>query len=180
MTPIVVSHPIWVVTTQGPRGQAVSGMKLIAIQTDNPQQGRFVFTAIEEATVSERVQLTDMVLASDEGHGLAVHHLRGWFSRMFGESIDDGRARRIAAQAAPGSAFVFALGAEDQVEAVARRVRTLTDGAIRTFDVEGDALHETTGRDATYELQDTESARLSEPEIDWTEVSMTKQRLEQD
>jgi hypothetical protein len=155
-------------------------MKLIAIQTDNPQRGRFVFTAIEEAAVSKRIRLSDVVLVCDEGQGLTVHHLRGWFSRIFGDGIDDGRARRIAAEASPGSAFVFALGPEDQVEAVSRRVRTLTDGALRTFDVEGDQLLETTARDATYELQDTESARLSEPEIDWSEVSLTKQRLEQD
>jgi hypothetical protein len=155
-------------------------MKLIAIQTDNAQQGRFVFTAIEEAAVLKRVNLTDVVLACDEGNGLEVHHLKGWFGRMFGEGIDDKRARRIAEQVDPGAALVFALGAEEEVEGVARRVRTLTDGAIRTFDVEDEALRETTARDASYELQDTESARLSEPQLDWTDVPMSKQRLEQE
>jgi hypothetical protein len=151
-------------------------MKLIGIATDTPQQGRFVFRAIGEAAAAKRVDLADAVLVS----GGAVHHLKGRLSRLFGSGIDDSHARRLAAQAAADSSLVLVLGADAEVEAVALRLRTITDGALRTFDVDGDQLRETTGRDATYELQDTESARRSEPQLDWTEVPMSKQRLEQE
>lgn len=139
-------------------------MKLIAIEAGKRQNGEVVFSALQEASEKERIALDDIALVYRDGGRVHVHHRKGGVARLFRHGIEDRQVEQIVARRDVES-FVFASGSEDQVEAVARRVRTLGDGDFRTYDVDGSELLETTQRDPTYAVEDTEAALLEEPEI---------------
>ena len=157
-------------------GRILAAMKLIAIQTESADQGEFIFGAIQDAVAAERASLDDAVLVEPEGGGLKLTHTKSWFGRIFG-GIDDGRAKRLHAKGPEGGALVLALGAPATVDAVARRVRTVTRGDMHTFEVDGEELRELTGQDATYAVEDTEGALLEEPAA-FSEGNLPDNRLE--
>jgi hypothetical protein len=152
-------------------------MKLIAIQTENAGQGEFIFGALQDAVAAERASLDDAVLVEHEDGGLKLMHTKSWFGRIFG-GIDDAQAKRLHAKGPTGGALVLALGAPATVEAVARRIRTVTRGDLHTFEVDGDELRELTGADATYGLEDTEGALLEEPGATFAEGNLPDNRLD--
>jgi hypothetical protein len=139
-------------------------MKLIAIETGKRQNGEFVLLALREATAHGRAALEDVALAYRDGAKVHVKHTKGRTSRLFGDGIDNHQVEQILASREAES-FVFALGTEVQVEAVARRVRTIGEDDFPTYDVEGTELRETTARDATYALDDAEVPLLHEPDL---------------
>jgi hypothetical protein len=149
-------------------------MKLIAIQTDNADQGAFIYGAIQDAVAAERGSLDDVVLATPD----EVSHTKSWFGRLFGAGIDDGTAKRVQSQGKPGGASVLMLGSPEMVDATARRVRTVTRGDMHTFEVDGDQLRELTGQDATYALEDETGALLEEPGTAFAEGNMPDNRLD--
>ena len=129
-------------------------MKLIAIGIETPGQSEFIFDTLREAVEHERVALEDAAYAGPDG----VVHLKGRTKRMFGEKIDDAQVRAK-------QPWVFALGAADQVDAVSQRVRTVSKGDIKTYDVDGDTYAETTGVEATYELNADESSLAADADF---------------
>ena len=136
-------------------------MKLIAVATDNQDQGEFVFTSLQEAVAKGRTTLDDVALAYRDPQGaVTLNHTKGRLSRLFGSGIDDSRMKRVL-ESSPDGAFVFALGEEDAVDAVARRVNTVTKGSMKAYAVEGDTLNQITEEDSTYALSG-ETAALSE------------------
>jgi hypothetical protein len=139
-------------------------MKLIAVATENEDQAQFVYTALQEARAKGRVRLDDVALASrDTGGHVNVSHTKGRVSRMFGSGIDEKDVRQVLATA-PGPVYVFALGAEENVDAVTRRVNTVTRGSMKTYDVEGGTLTRTTEQDATFALSGETAALLEDSE----------------
>jgi hypothetical protein len=149
-------------------------MKLIAIQTDNAEQGAFIYGAIQDAIAAERGSLDDVALATPDD----VSHTKSWFGRIFGAGIDDGTARRVQAQGKPGGASVLMLGSPEVVDATARRVRTITRGDLHTFEVDGDQLRELTGQDATFAHEDAQGALLEEPSTAFAEGNLPDSRLD--
>jgi hypothetical protein len=122
-------------------------MKLIAIGIETPDQSEFIFETLRDAHEKQRVVLEDAAYATDDG----VVHVKGRTKRLFGEKIDDDQVKAKRP-------WVFALGEPEQMDAISRRVRTVSNGDIRTYDVAGDTFTETTGSDATYELSGDEAA----------------------
>jgi hypothetical protein len=152
-------------------------MKLIAIQTDNAGQGEFIFGALQDAVAAERATLDDAALVEPDGGGLKVMHTKSWFGRIFG-GIDDGKAKRLHAKGPAGGALVLALGAPATVEAVARRIRTVTRGDMHTFEVDGEELRELTGQDATYAVDEAAGALVEEPGATFAEGNLPDNRLD--
>ena len=151
-------------------------MKLIAIQTDGQAQGEFVFGALDDAASYDRAEVEDLVYIGPGDDGIEVKHRKGWFGRVVGKGIDDGQAKRVLAHAPEGGGFVLLLAEDDMAEAIARRARTIVE-SLKTFLVEDDTLTELTGADATYELQDSESALLEEPNITGGDDDLPRGRL---
>jgi hypothetical protein len=129
-------------------------VKLIAVGTDTSQQGNFVFTSLQEAVAKGRFQLDDIALAHRQGDDVHIDHTKGRLSRTFGSGIDDDRVKRVFAANPESVGYVFALGDENIVDAIARRVRTLTKGDMKTYDVEDASLIETIATDETYALSE--------------------------
>jgi hypothetical protein len=148
-------------------------MKLIAVATDNQDQAQFVLTSLQEAEAKGRMTLEDVALV----RGAEVTHTKGRVSRMLGKGIEDDQVKRISTLHPDVDTFVFALGPAKDVDAVARRVRTVTKGEMRTFAVDGDDLAETTERDETFELEEGGSALLEEPGVAFQEGNLPHQRL---
>jgi hypothetical protein len=139
-------------------------MKLIAVATENEDQGQFVFTSLQEAVAKGRMSLADVAFAYRDPRGdLSLSHTKGRLSRLFGSGIDDDRVRQVV-EAAPEGAYVFALGEEEAVDAVARRVNTVTKGSMKTYAVRSDGLSEITEQDTTYELRGDNAALLEQSE----------------
>jgi hypothetical protein len=153
-------------------------MKLIAIETEGQPQAEFTVGALEDARAAGRVSYEDVAVAHHTSSGTEVTgHSKGGVSRMFGHGIDNGRVERVCAKLPDDSWYVFVQGEEGIVEEVALRARTITGGGMRTFDVEGDELKETTGQAATYALDDTESALLEDTSGAFKESNLPKGRM---
>lgn len=152
-------------------------MKLIAIQTQGQAQGEFVFGALDDAASYDRAPVSDLVYIGPGDDGIEIKHRKGWFGRMLGSGIADGTAKRVLAHAPDGGGFVLALTDDDTAEAIALRARTITGGELKTFVVDGDTLTELTGQDATYALEDTESALLEEPSVSGGDDDLPRGRL---
>jgi hypothetical protein len=152
-------------------------MKLIAIQTQGQAQGEFVFGAIDDAASYDRAPVTDLVYIGPGDEGIEIKHRKGWIGRALGKGIHDDTAKRVHAKAPDGGGFVLALADDDVAVAIARRARTIMDGELKTYLVEGDTLTELTGQDATYALDDTESALLEEPSVTGGDDDLPRGRL---
>ena len=66
--------------------------------------------------------------------------------------IDDSMMKSVGAMIAEGEAVVFALGSDESIDAVADRVREVTDGTMKTFTV--DPGSEEVVREASEDLAD--------------------------
>ncbi len=93
---------------------------------------------------------------------LELHKTSGRFHR---HKIDDAVLKRVGEQIAPPDAIVLAQGDDATIDAVGARVRALTGGDMKTYDVADGELHEVTGTDASVALPDDEGL-LREAAID--------------
>jgi len=137
--------------------------KVLAIRAPGRDQGEFVLTSLHEAAEKKRIVLDDIALVSHDATGkLELHKTSGRFHR---HKIDDAVLRRVGEQIAPPDAIVLAQGDDAMIDAVGARVRALTHGDMKTYEVADGELHEVTGTDASIALPDDEGL-LREASVD--------------
>jgi hypothetical protein len=128
--------------------------KVLAIRATDRGQGEFVVTSLHEAAENKRIELDDIALISHDPEGkLELHKTSGRFHR---HKIDDGLLKRVGAQVAPPEVIVLAKGDDAMIDAVGARVRTLTGGDMKTYEVADGELREVTGTESTFALSDHE------------------------
>src|SRR3954447_3665059 len=128
--------------------------KVLAIRASGRDQGEFVVTSLHEAAEKKRIELDDIALISHDPEGkLELHKTSGRFHR---HKIDDAVLKGVGAQIAPPDVIVLAKGDDAMIDAVGARVRTLTGGDLKTYEVAGGELHEVTGTEGTFALSDDE------------------------
>jgi uncharacterized membrane protein len=137
--------------------------KVLAIRAPGRDQGEFVLTSLHEAAEKKRIVLDDIALVSHDPNGkLELHKTSGRFHR---HKIDDAILKGVGEQIAPPDAIVLAQGDDATIDAVGARVRALTGGDMKTYEVADGELHEVTGTDASVALPDEEGL-LREAAID--------------
>jgi hypothetical protein len=137
--------------------------KVLAIRAPGRDQGEFVLTSLHEAVEKKRIALDDIALVSHDPKGkLELHKTSGRFHR---HKIDDAVLKRVGEQIAPPDAIVLAQGDDATIDAVGARVRSLTRGDMKTYEVADGELHEVTGTDASIALPDDEGL-LREASVD--------------
>jgi len=137
--------------------------KVLAIRAPGRDQGEFVLTSLHEAAEKKRITLDDIALVSHDPNGkLEMHKTSGRFHR---HKIDDALLRRVGELVAAPDAIVLAQGDDATIDAVGERVRALTGGDMKTYEVADGELHEVTGTDAAIALPDEEGL-LREAAID--------------
>jgi hypothetical protein len=137
--------------------------KVLAIRAPGRDQGEFVLTSLHEAAEQKRITLDDIALVSHDPNGkLEMHKTSGRFHR---HKIDDALLRRVGELVAAPDAIVLAQGDDATIDAVGERVRALTGGDMKTYEVADGELHEVTGTDAAIALPDEEGL-LREAAID--------------
>jgi len=137
--------------------------KVLAIRAPGRDQGEFVLTSLHEAAEKKRITLDDIALVSHDPNGkLEMHKTSGRFHR---HKIDDALLRRVGELVAAPDAIVLAQGDDATIDAVGERVRALTRGDMKTYEVADGELHEVTGTDAAVALPDEEGL-LREAAID--------------
>src|SRR3954469_10667746 len=128
--------------------------KVLAIRAPGRDQGEFVLTSLHEAAEKKRIELDDIALVSHDPDGkLELHKTSGRFHR---HKIDDAVLRRVGELIAAPDAIVLAQGDDATIDAVGARVRALTKGDLKTYEVADGELHELTGTDASIALPDDE------------------------
>lgn len=128
--------------------------KVLAIRASDRGQGEFVVTSLHEAAEKKRIALDDIALVSHDPDGkLELHKTNGRFHR---HKIDDAVLKRVGEQIAPPEVIVLAKGDDATIDAVGARVRSLTGGDMKTFEVADGELNEVTGTDASVALPDDE------------------------
>jgi len=133
-------------------------MKLIAVKADTRAKGEFLFDAAEAAARADRFPIEDYAFVYRKAGKVEVQEHKGRVGRMFGGAhIDKGQIRRIAEGAGPDDAFVFVLADDRVADAIGTRVRTVMGDELKTYEVDGETLRETTGTDPTYALTGEEA-----------------------
>ena len=128
--------------------------KVLAIKASGRGQGEFVVTSLHEAAENKRIELDDIALISHDPEGkLELHKTSGRFHR---HKIDDAVLKHVGEQVAPPHVIVLAKGDDATIDAVGARVRTLTEGDMKTYEVADGELHEVTGTDGSFALSDDE------------------------
>ena len=128
--------------------------KVLAIRASGRGQGEFVVTSLHEAAENKRIELDDIALISHDPEGkLELHKTSGRFHR---HKIDDAVLKQVGEQVAPPDVIVLAKGDDATIDAVGARVRTLTEGDMKTYEVADGELHEVTGTDGSFALPDDE------------------------
>src|SRR3954453_16721403 len=128
--------------------------KVLAIRAPGRDQGEFVLTSLHEAAEKKRIQLDDNALVSHDPDGkLELHKTSGRFHR---HNIDDAVLRRVGELISAPDAVVLAQGDDATIAAVGARVRALTKGDLKTYEVADGELREVTGTDASIALPDDE------------------------
>ena len=128
--------------------------KVLAIRASGRGQGEFVVTSLHEAAENKRIELDDIALISHDPEGkLELHKTSGRFHR---HKIDEAVLKHVGEQIAPPDVIVLAKGDDATIDAVGARVRTLTDGDMKTYEVADGELHEVTGTDGSFALPDDE------------------------
>jgi hypothetical protein len=128
--------------------------KVLAIRAPGRDQGEFVLTSLHEAAEKKRIALDDIALVSHDAKGkLELHKTSGRFHR---HKIDDAVLRSVGEQIAAPDAIVLAQGDDATIDAVGARVRALTGGDMKTYEVADGELHEVTGTNASIALSDDE------------------------
>ena len=137
--------------------------KVLAIKTSGRDQGEFVVTSLHAAAEMKRIELDDIALISHDPEGkLELHKTSGRFHR---HKIDDSVLKHVGEQIAPPDVIVLAKGDDAMIDAVGARVRTLTDGDMKTYEVADGELNEVTGTESSFALPDDEGL-LSENSAD--------------
>ena len=111
--------------------------KVLAIRAPTRDQGEFVLTSLHEAAEKKRVALDDLALVK-----LELHKTSGRFHR---HKIDDAVLRHVGDQIEPPDAIVLTQGDDATMDAVGARVRAITGGDMKTYEVADGELHEVTG-----------------------------------
>jgi len=128
--------------------------KVLAIRASGRGQGEFIVTSLHEAAENKRIELDDIALISHDPEGkLELHKTSGRFHR---HKIDEAVLKHVGEQIAPPDVIVLAKGDDATIDAVGARVRTLTDGDMKTYEVADGELHEVTGTDGSFALPDDE------------------------
>jgi uncharacterized membrane protein len=131
--------------------------KVLAVRAPTHDQGEFVLSSLHEAVEKKRIQLDDIALVSHDAEGkLELHKTSGRFHR---HRIDDAVLRHVGDQLAFPEAMVLAQGDDGTIDAVGARVRAITGGDMKTYEVAGDELlelREVTGTDGSIALADDE------------------------
>jgi len=128
--------------------------KVLAIRAPGRGQGEFVVTSLHEAAEKKRIELDDIALISHDPEGnLELHKTSGRFHR---HKIDHAVLKHVGEQIAPPEVIVLAKGDDATIDAVGARVRTLTEGDMKTYEVADGELHEVTGTEGTFALPDDE------------------------
>jgi hypothetical protein len=128
--------------------------KVLAIRTSGRDHGEFVVTSLHEAAEKKRIALDDIALLSHDSDGkLELHKTSGRFHR---HKIDSDLLKDVGRQIAPPDVVVLAKGDDATIDAVGARVRALTGGDMKTYEVADGQLHEVTGTDASVAILDDE------------------------
>jgi hypothetical protein len=131
--------------------------KVLAIRAPSHDQGEFVLSSIHEAVEKKRIELDDIALVSHDADGkLELHKTSGRFHR---HRIDDAVLRHAGDQLEFPAAMVLAQGDDTTIDAVGARVRAITGGDMKTYEVaDGELLElrEVTGTDGSIALADDE------------------------
>src|SRR3954466_9986891 len=128
--------------------------KVLAIRAPGRDQGEFVLTSLHEAAEKKRIELDDIALISHDPDGrLELHKTSGRFHR---HKIDDAVLKHVGEQIAPPDVIVLAKGDDATIDAVGDRVRSLTGGDMKTYEVADGELHEVTGTESSFALPDDE------------------------
>ena len=131
--------------------------KVLAVRAPSHDQGEFVLTSLHEAAEKKRIVLDDIALVSHDPNGkLELHKTSGRFHR---HRIDDAVLRHVGDQIEFPNAMVLAQGDDDTIDRVGQRVRAITGGDMKTYEVAGDELlelREVTGTDGSIALADDE------------------------
>jgi hypothetical protein len=129
-------------------------VKVLAIKTVTRDQAEFVLASLHDAVEQKRFELDDMALASKDAEGhIDLHKRRGWLHRR---TIGGSEVEQSEALIGPGEAVVLARGEDATIDALGARVRALTKGEMKTYDVGPDGAAEVTGTSASIELIDHE------------------------
>jgi uncharacterized membrane protein len=128
--------------------------KVLAITAPGRDQGEFVLTSLHDAAEHKRIELDDLALVSHDPDGkLELHKTSGRFHR---HKIDDAVLKRVGELIVAPDAIVLAQGDDATIDAVGARVRALTSGDLKTYEVADGELQEVTGTDASVALPDDE------------------------
>ncbi len=150
--------------------------KVLAIRAPGRDQGEFVLASLHEAAEKKRIELDDVALVSHDDDGkVELHKTTGRFHR---HKLDDSVLKQVASLIESPVAMVLAKGDDAIVDAVGARVRTLTDGDLKTYEVVDGELHEITGTAGSLELPDEEGLlRESADELPMPNQIMVKMPL---
>jgi hypothetical protein len=128
--------------------------KVLAITAPGRDQGEFVLTSLHDAAEHRRIELDDLALVSHDPDGkLELHKTSGRFHR---HKIDDAVLKRVGELIVAPDAIVLAQGDDATIDAVGARVRALTSGDLKTYEVADGELQEVTGTDASIAFPDDE------------------------
>ena len=131
--------------------------KVLAVRAPSHDQGEFVLSSLHDAVEKKRIELDDIALVSHDADGkLELHKTSGRFHR---HRIDDAVLRHVGDQIEFPDAMVLAQGDDDTIDRVGQRVRAITGGDMKTYEVAGDELlelREVTGTDGSIALADDE------------------------
>ena len=128
--------------------------KVLAIRAPGRDQGEFVLSSLHDAAENQRIALDDIALVSHDPHGkLELHKTSGHFHR---HKLDHAVLKRVGELIAAPEAIVLAQGDDATIDAVGARVRALTKGDMKTYEVVDGELQEVTGTDAAIALPDDE------------------------
>jgi hypothetical protein len=118
-------------------------VKVIAITTQSRDQAEFVLGALHDAVDQGRIKLDDLAVAlKDASGGTELHKHHSWLHR---KTVSKELLEQSETLLGPGEAAVLALGADDTIDAVGDRVRALSEGDMKTFEIGPDGISEVTG-----------------------------------
>jgi hypothetical protein len=130
--------------------------KVLAVRAPSHDQGEFVLSSLHDAVEKKRIELDDIALVSHDADGkLELHKTSGHFHR---HRIDDAVLRHVGDQIEFPDAMVLAQGDDDTINRVGQRVRAITGGDMKTYEVAGDgarAARGTAGTDGSIALATT-------------------------
>ena len=106
-------------------------MEVIGIRARTHAEGEFVLEALKTAVENKRVALDDIALVARDEHSQV--EIRPKPGRFRHKGIDPDLLRKVGNAIGDGEAVVFAQGADASIDAVAARVREVSDGDMETF-----------------------------------------------